>query len=81
MKTLILGIIMIGAAMPLMTGCASTSLSGGWPTIKFPDEKATGENANNNIRNMALDNRQMIDDINSALLMDTPSRLSKWHVK
>lgn len=80
MKTLLIA-LMLSGAMVLSTGCATPAYSGGLPTIKFPEEKATGENMNNILRNWAFENRQMIEDINSALLLDPPSRLTKWNVR
>jgi hypothetical protein len=80
MKTLLITTLLAGAA-DLSTGCATPGHSGGLPSIKFPHERATGENANNVLRTWALENRMMIDDINSALLIDEPTRLTKWHVR
>jgi hypothetical protein len=62
------------------TGCATPAYSGGLPTIQFPEEKATGENANNVLRNWHYENRQMIDDINSVLLFQPASGMTKWNV-
>ena len=64
----------------LSAGCATPAYSGGLPTIQFPEEKPTGENANMTLRNWHYENRQMIDDINSALLFQPASRSTKWNV-
>jgi hypothetical protein len=81
MKTLTIGLLAAGLMLPMITGCAAPAYSGGLPTIKFPEEKATGENANRVVRNWHLENRQMIEDINSVLLFDPVSRMSKWHMR
>lgn len=81
MKQLLIA-IMAAATLPLLgTGCATPAYSGGAPTIKFPEEKATGENANAIIRGWYLDSREIADDTNSALMLGTPSRLTKWNVR
>lgn len=80
MKTLLIGAILAGAAA-FSTGCATPAYSGGLPTIQFPEEKATGENANNIVRNMSYESRQFADDVNSILLLDPPSRLTRWNVR
>jgi len=64
----------------LATGCATPAYSGGLPTIQFPEEKPTGEGFNLTMRNWHYENRQMIDDINSALLFQPASRNTKWNV-
>jgi hypothetical protein len=64
----------------LSTGCATPAYSGGLPTIQFPEEKPTGEGFNLTMRNWHYENRQMIDDINSALLFQPASRNTKWNV-
>lgn len=81
MKILTIGLLAAGLLLPMSTGCATPAYSGGLPTIKFPQEKATGENANRVVRNWHLENRQMIDDINSVLLLDPVSKMSKWHMR
>jgi hypothetical protein len=80
MKTLLI-VLLAAGAMAFSTGCATPGYSGGLPTIKFPKQKATGENANRILRTWAYENRQMIDDINWVLMMDEPSRLTKWNVR
>lgn len=80
MKNLLVALLAL-ATVPLFTGCASTAYSGGLPTIKFPDEKASGENMNNILRTWHWDSRMLVDDIGSALLLQEPSDLSKWHVR
>ena len=62
------------------SGCATPAYSGGLPTIQFPEEKPTGEGFNLTMRNWHYENRQMIDDINSALLFQPASGLTKWNV-
>jgi hypothetical protein len=80
MKNLLVALLLL-ASVPLFTGCASTAYSGGLPTIKFPEEKASGENMNNILRTWHLDSRMLIDDVSAVLLLDKPSQLSKWHVR
>jgi hypothetical protein len=80
MKITLLLVAMLGLAS-LSTGCASPAYSGGLPTIQFPEEKPTGENANNVVRTAHIESRQFVDDINSVFLMTPPSRLTKWHVR
>ncbi len=77
-----LGLLFVAVAglSVLSTGCATPAYSGGLPTIQFPDEKPTGENANNTLRAWAFDNRQMIDDINSVFLFQPASRSTRWNV-
>ena len=79
MKFALLAVVLAGLAT-LSTGCATPAYSGGLPTIQFPEEKATGEGFNLTMRNWHYENRQMIDDINSALLFQPSSRLTKWNV-
>jgi hypothetical protein len=82
MKTLLISAVMGIIAVPLLGGCATPAYSGGLPTIKFPQEKATGENMNNILRNMAYENRQLMDDINSVILMeDQPAHMTKWNLR
>ena len=80
MKTLTIGLLAAGPDAPHDHRLHHPAYSGGLPTIKFPKEKATGENANRVVRNWHLENRQMIDDINSVLLFDPVSKMSKWHM-
>ena len=79
MKLALLAIALAGISV-LASGCATPAYSGGLPTIQFPEEKATGENANNTLRNWHYENRQMWDDINSAMLFQPASRSTKWNV-
>jgi hypothetical protein len=79
-KTFLVALLSAGA-IGFAGGCASPGAPGGLPTIKFPPEKATGENANNVLRNWAYENRMMIDDINFVLMIDEPSGLTKWNVR
>jgi hypothetical protein len=79
MKLALLAIALAGLST-LASGCATPAYSGGLPTIQFPEEKATGENANNTLRNWHYENRQMWDDINSAFLFQPASRMTKWNV-
>src|SRR5687768_665639 len=80
MKNLLVAVLAL-ATVPLFTACASPASSAGLPTIKFPEEKASGENMNNILRAWHWDSRALIDDINTALLIDRPSQLSRWHVR
>jgi len=79
MKLALLAIALAGLSV-IASGCATPAYSGGLPTIQFPEEKPTGENANNTLRNWHYENRQMIDDINSVLLLQPASGLTKWNV-
>jgi hypothetical protein len=36
---------------------------------------------NNILRSWAWDSRMIVDDINTALLQDRPSQLSRWHIR
>jgi hypothetical protein len=80
MKTLIIGLLVAGG-MALASGCAAPAYSGGVPSIKFPREQATGENANNVLRAWHHESRQLVDDINMVMLWDRPSQMSRWHVR
>ena len=80
MKLLFCGLL-AGLALT-QAGCLATpGYSGGLPSIQFPHEKATGENANNIVRSIAYETRQIADDFNSVLLLDPPSRMTKWNVR
>jgi len=79
MKLALLFVALAGLSV-LSTGCASPAYSGGLPTIQFPEEKATGENANNTFRSWHYESRQLTDDISSVLLLQPPSRNTKWNV-
>jgi hypothetical protein len=79
MKLALLLVAVCGFSV-LSTGCATPGYSGGLPTIQFPEEKATGEHANNTLRAWAYENRQMIDDIDSVFLFQPPARGTKWNV-
>ena len=81
MKTLLLGIVAAGLFVPFLSGCATPAYTGGVPTLRLPDEKWTGENPNNILRVWVLENRMLIDDINSVLLVDRPSSLTEWHIR
>ena len=80
MKTVLLALVAAGM-MFLAAGCASPAYSGGTPTIKFPSEKATGENSNTVVRGWYWDSRSLVDDISDALLLDGPSDLTRWNVR
>jgi hypothetical protein len=79
MKLALLFVLLAGLSL-LSTGCATPAYSGGLPTIQFPEEKATGEQPNNTLRAWGYENRQMIDDIDSVMLFQPPSRSTKWNV-
>lgn len=80
MKALAIGLLMLGVVVA-GGGCATTAYSGGLPTVRFPEERMTGENANRIVRNWAIEQRQIMDDLNNILLLDPPSRLGKWHLR
>ena len=81
MLKLLFGVLLAGT-LATQAGCLATpGYSGGLPTIQFPHEKATGENANNIVRAMAIETRQIADDWNSIWMLDTPSRSSKWNIR
>ena len=79
MKLALLAVALVGLST-LASGCASPAYSGGLPTIQFPEEKATGEEANNTLRNWHNESRQLTDDISSVLLFQPASRMTKWNV-
>jgi len=79
MKLALLLVAFVGLST-LASGCATPAYSGGLPTIQFPDEKPTGEGFNLTMRNWHYENRQMIDDINSFLLFQPASQLTRWNV-
>jgi hypothetical protein len=79
MKLALLAVALVGLST-LASGCASPAYSGGLPTIQFPEEKPTGENANNTLRNWHYESRQLTDDINSVLLFQPAARGTKWNV-
>jgi hypothetical protein len=80
MKTLFIALLLGGLAC-LSTGCATPAYSGGLPSVKFPEERLTGEHANLYVRNMMFDWKQLGDDWDSLLLLDPSSRLSKWQLR
>ena len=79
MKTLL--ITLLAAGLTLAAGCATPGYSGGIPTIKFPYERASGENANNILRTWYVDARELAEDVDTALLIDEPSDLTIWNVR
>jgi hypothetical protein len=80
MKTLLTTFLAAGT-LALATGCATPGYSGGPPSIRLPGEQMTGENANNIARIWYLESKMLADDVNMALLLDSPSRLTKWNVR
>jgi len=80
MKIAFLLTAMLGLCV-LCSGCATPAYSGGLPTLQFPEEKPTGENANMVLRNWHYENRQMIDDLQTFLLMNPASKNTKWNVR
>ena len=81
LTNVLFGVALAGLAAT-QAGCLATpAYSGGLPTIQFPNEKATGENANNIVRNIAIETRQIADDWNMIWLMDAPSRMSRWNLR
>jgi hypothetical protein len=80
MKKLLASLLLAGVA-GLSTGCSTPGYTGGWPSIRFPDRTMTGENSNHYVRNAAYEFDQMTDDFNSLLLLDPPSRLTRWNVR
>jgi hypothetical protein len=79
MKLALLAVALVGLST-LASGCASPAYSGGLPTIQFPEEKATGEHANNTLRNWHYESRQLVDDIDSVMLFQPAARGTKWNV-
>jgi hypothetical protein len=78
----LLSALLLGGLLLLTTGCYSTpAYTGGPPNIKFPEERLTGENTNNIVRNWAFEGKQIGDDLNSIFLLDPVSRLSKWNLR
>jgi hypothetical protein len=80
MSKLLLGVVLV-ALVGSVTGCASPGYTGGWPTIRFPERKQAGEMSNQYIRLFAYDFEQMTDDFNDIMLLDAPSRLTRWNVR
>lgn len=80
MKTSLITLLAAGM-LSVAAGCATPGYSGGLPTVKFPEQKATGENANNIARAWANDSRALADDVNSVLLLEPQSRLTKWNLR
>jgi len=80
MKTLFIALLTVGMFF-VASGCATPAHSAGVPTIEFPSERMSGENANNMVRAWYLDSRMLADDINSVLLLDSPSLLTKWDIR
>jgi len=72
--------VLLGMAV-LSTGCATPAYSGGLPTIKFPEERMTGEHSNRIVRNWSFEAKQISDDIDSILLLEPVGRLSKWNLR
>ncbi len=80
MSKLLLGFV-LAALVGSATGCSSPGYTGGMPTIRFPERKQTGEMANHYIRIFAYDFEQITDDFNDVMLLDEPSRLTRWNVR
>jgi hypothetical protein len=80
MKTLLIAVLAAGM-LSLAAGCSTPAYSGGSPTIKFPEEKASGENANHMARAWYWDSKEISDDFNSIFLLESPSRLTKWNIR
>ncbi len=80
MKKLLASVLLTGL-VGLATGCSTPGYSGGWPTIRFPERPDNGEHTNAYIRNVAYEFDQITDDIDSVLLLDPPSHLTKWNVR
>ena len=80
MSKLLLAAVLV-AVVGSATGCSSPGYTGGWPTVRFPERKQTGEMNNQYIRQFAYDFEQITDDFNNVMLLDAPSRLSKWNVR
>ena len=81
MKKLLLSLLVAGAFLSFSGGCATPAYTGGIPTLRLPDEEWTGENPNNILRIWVLENRMLMDDINSFFLVDSPSSLTRWHIR
>ncbi len=77
----LLSALLLAGLMILSTGCATPAYSGGLPTLKFPEEQATGEHANTYVRNWTFEFKQISDDIDSIFMLDPVSRLSKWNLR
>lgn len=82
MKTLALLLLSAGVLI-CSAGCMPTSsaYSGGFATVKPIPEPNTGEHANRILRNWGLEQMQAVDDIDSVLLLDPPSRLTGKNVR
>lgn len=80
MKAVLIGLLAAGA-ISVMTGCATPGYSGGLPSARIPPQRATGENANNILRNWWIESQQIAEDVNVVLLLDPASRLSPWNLR
>ena len=80
MKAFLFGLLVVGA-VPFMTGCATPGYSGGLPSAQIPPQRATGENANNIMRNWWIESQQLAEDVNSVFMLDPASRLSQWNLR
>jgi hypothetical protein len=80
MKTL-LACVLLALSLVLLGGCATPGYSGGWPTIQPVPDVANGAHMNRLVRNVLLDEAQIVDDIDYVMLLDPASRLSKWNVR
>jgi len=80
MKTLLLG-LSLAALFGLGTGCATPGHSGGFPTIVFPSTQDRGEHANLYLRGFDFETKQLIEDLDTVLLLDPQSRMTRWNVR
>jgi|GEM_PF-2156685 len=80
MKTLLTALFVVGT-LSLATGCATPAYTGGLSKLKFPEERASGQNPTRVTRNMYWEWRMITDDVNALLLLDPVSGLSKWNIK
>jgi len=80
MRILLMGVL-LAIGMCFGAGCATPGYSSGSPTIVFPEEPSSGEHANHIIRIWALESKQLAEDVDLLLLLDAPSRLTRWNVR
>ncbi len=81
MKNLLI-VAVLASSMLLLTGCLnSPGYSCGFPTIGRVEAKCTGEHWNRIIRNQRYESEQFVDDVDSGLLLDPASHMTKWNVR
>lgn len=80
MKLTLIGLLLAGS-VSFLAGCATPAYSGGLPTARIPQERSSGENANNMLRGMYNDSRMMADDFNAVFMISPGSNLTPWNMR